>query len=479
MSARLGNPRIDMVNKKYDYDAIIIGAGIGGLVCGCYLAKAGLKTLIVEKNAQTGGYCTSFNRGGFNFDACAHSLGSLREGGILNTVLSELDLKGKIKFERYDPSDIIITPDFKINIYNDLSKTIQEFQKYFPEEATSINNFFDFVNKISGSELSSLAKQPFSNILDKYFKDKKLKAIISMPILGNAALPPSKVSAFTALTLYKEFILDGGYYPINRMQEFPNKLAQKINELGGKIATLKKVKKIEVDGNIAKGVMLDDGSFISAKYIISNADTRQTFIDMLDKKYVTKNFINKIDNMLPSLSAFVIYMGVDNTFKTEYNNSTTWYMPHYDIEKMYTTATSGDIANIDWFLMKYYDKKKVLQIIFNMPFMNSDFWKINKNDVEKTLLEKTKKILPFMFTKIQYISSASPETLYKWTLNHNGAAYGWAQTPSQFADLEISRPADIVNLYSSGHWATLAQGTSGVAYIARTTAKIILSKEKA
>ena len=33
---------------KYDYDAIIIGAGIGGLVCGCYLAKAGMKTLIVD-----------------------------------------------------------------------------------------------------------------------------------------------------------------------------------------------------------------------------------------------------------------------------------------------------------------------------------------------------------------------------------------------------------------------------------------------
>ncbi|MCX5782724.1 MAG: NAD(P)/FAD-dependent oxidoreductase [Elusimicrobia bacterium] len=404
-----------MNGNKYDYDAIIIGAGIGGLVCGCYLAKAGLKTLIVEKNAQPGGYCTSFTRGGFTFDACAHSLGSLREGGILNTVLSELDLKGRIQFERYDPSDIIITPDLKINIYNDLAKTIQEFQKYFPEESISVNNFFDFVNKISGSELSSLAKQPFSNILDKYFKDKKLKAIISMPILGNAALPPSKVSAFTALTLYKEFILDGGYYPINDMQEFPNKLAQKISELGGKIVNLRKVKKIEVDENIAKGVILDDGSFISAKYIISNADTRQTFIDMLDKKYVTNNFVKKIDNMIPSLSAFVIYMGMDNAFKTEYNNSTIWYMPHYDIEKMYVTAINGNIENIDWFLMKYYDKKNVLQLFFNMPYIDSNYWKNNKDEVSKNLLEKAKKIFPDMFIKAKYIDSASPYSLYNWT----------------------------------------------------------------
>ena len=46
----------DKIDSKYD--VIIIGAGIGGLVCGCYLAKAGMKVLIVEKNAKPGGYCT-------------------------------------------------------------------------------------------------------------------------------------------------------------------------------------------------------------------------------------------------------------------------------------------------------------------------------------------------------------------------------------------------------------------------------------
>jgi len=50
-----------MPNKLKDkYDAVIIGAGISGLVCGCYLAKAGMNVLIVERNAQPGGYCISF-----------------------------------------------------------------------------------------------------------------------------------------------------------------------------------------------------------------------------------------------------------------------------------------------------------------------------------------------------------------------------------------------------------------------------------
>ncbi len=66
--------------KKDEYDVIIIGAGIGGLTCGCYLAKAGMKVLIVEQHSKVGGCCTSFKRKGFTFDA---TIGGLRENGIL------------------------------------------------------------------------------------------------------------------------------------------------------------------------------------------------------------------------------------------------------------------------------------------------------------------------------------------------------------------------------------------------------------
>ena len=108
------------MSGKRDYDAVIIGAGIGGLVCGCYLAKAGLKTLIVEKNAQPGGYCTSFMKSGYSFDACGHMLSGLRNGGNISRVLMELNLDKRIKITRFDPQDIIITPDAKISFWNNL-----------------------------------------------------------------------------------------------------------------------------------------------------------------------------------------------------------------------------------------------------------------------------------------------------------------------------------------------------------------------
>ena len=97
-----------MTQIKSPYDVIVIGAGIGGLVCGCFLAKAGLKVLIAEQHHQPGGYCTSFRRRGFVFDAAAHSFGSCRENGNMRMILEALDLWKRIRVTRTVPSDIML-----------------------------------------------------------------------------------------------------------------------------------------------------------------------------------------------------------------------------------------------------------------------------------------------------------------------------------------------------------------------------------
>lgn len=89
--------------NKVDFDIIIIGSGIGGLVCGCYLAKAGKKVLIVEKNAQPGGYCTSFKRGNFIIDAAVHCVQNVGKDNILHKVIQELGIDNRIIFKGQTP----------------------------------------------------------------------------------------------------------------------------------------------------------------------------------------------------------------------------------------------------------------------------------------------------------------------------------------------------------------------------------------
>src|SRR5437899_11776308 len=54
------------------YDAIVIGAGIGGLICANLLTRAGLKVLLIEQHYMVGGYCSTFRRAGYTFDAATH-----------------------------------------------------------------------------------------------------------------------------------------------------------------------------------------------------------------------------------------------------------------------------------------------------------------------------------------------------------------------------------------------------------------------
>ncbi len=220
------------MTNNYDYDVIIIGAGMGGLVCGCYLAQAGLKTLIIEKNSKPGGYCISFKRNGFHFDNYVHSLGSLRDGGNISKVLDDLKLKDRIKFHQCNPSDTIITPDFRISFSADLKKTIQDFKKNFKKESGNIEKFFAKIVNANASFLMGLRNKTFKDYLDYYFTDDRLKAVLSFPVLGNAGLPASLISAFYGIKLYNEFMLDGGYYPEGGIQSFPDILAIRFKESG-------------------------------------------------------------------------------------------------------------------------------------------------------------------------------------------------------------------------------------------------------
>src|SRR3989338_5307146 len=135
-------------HHKNTYDAIIIGAGMSGLVCGCHLAKAGMKVLIVEQHDKPGGYCTSFKRKGFLFDAAAHSFGSYREDGNFRKILVDLGIDKLINVKRFDPSDIIITPDFKITFWNNSNDTINNLIHTFPSDKDGIIKYYDYCKSL-------------------------------------------------------------------------------------------------------------------------------------------------------------------------------------------------------------------------------------------------------------------------------------------------------------------------------------------
>jgi len=465
--------------KNKDYDVIIIGAGIGGLVCGCYIAQRGLKVLIVEKNVKPGGYCRSFSVNGFHFDTCAHSLGGVRQDGNIGRIISELELKNKIQIERSNPSNIVITPHFKIHFWNELDRIIQEFQSCFPDEAKKIEDFFNFVYKIKGTSFSSLIKITFEELLEKYFKDKRLKAILSLPLLGNIGLPASRVSAFTAVTLYQEFLIDGGYHPVGGMGRLSDVLSQRFKELKGDIVFGNPVEKISFVKNSIKGVHVKGNNFYTTEYIVSDIDARQTFINLIqDKGFFDQRFLRKLDKFKPSLSTFVLYLGLDSDFSAlPTGTQTVWYLSSYNVEKMYRSAIKNEIDKLDWFLFRIDKDRKSIMALVNVPFINKEFWQKNKKNFTNSFIKKIENLMPGLSDHIIYKSAATPATLLNWSNGFKGASYGWESTLSQVSQVGFSQATPVKNLYLCGHWATIAFGIPGVAYLGRSTANIIIKRK--
>jgi len=460
------------------YDVIIIGAGISGLVCGCYLAKAGMKVLVIEQHNKPGGYFTSFKRRGFLFDAAAHSFGNYRKGGHVRKILTEIGIDRKINIHRFDPSDIVITPDFTVCYWNNMQKTIRGLSKIFPDEKSNIERYFNFLTSSNQSEFSALKSRVFRDLLRSFFKDEKLISALAFPVFGNGGLPPSAIHAFSGSKIFSEFIIDGGYYPNGGIQELPNALDSIIRENNGAIVYRKRVKRILIKNNSAFGVLLHNQEKALSKYVVSACDMTQTFRNFLRAKSAGKETIAKLKTLVPSLSTFILYIGIDRLFPGLPNGGVNlWYLPDYDLDKIYNNVLHCNFSKAG-FLMRVSPDQRTILAFVNAPFKTKQYWKKHKKMVRDEFLSRIEPLMPGLHKHIEYVDAATPSTLYRFTSNYQGAAFGWSKSLSQTFDPLFTKTTSIKGLYLTGHWTSIAFGMPGTCYSGHDTARRILRKEK-
>jgi phytoene dehydrogenase-like protein len=374
----------------------------------------------------------------------------------------------------------MITPDHQVSFWNDHERTREEFQRISPHEGGRIDDFFHLLRDTAPASFGKLRNITFQALLDEYFQDHKLKAILSLPFLGIGGLPPSMISAFTAAKLYSEFLFDGGYYPTGGMQTLPDVLAARYKEFGGELLLSTPVKKIAVQDHAVRGVVLDGEVYLPARNVISNCDARKTFFHLLGEELVEREFKNKLSSMLPSLSNFIIYVGVDDQITHSYPPGVfLFFLGHYDLEKIYEAARNNEKETYDAYTVRIGHDGTTMNAIALASYATDEYWKHNKLSIQEALLSRLEAgSFSGLSTHIRFKDSATPQTLCRYTSNYQGASFGWAGIPSQFAVPLLRKPSFIQGLYLVGHWTTLGVGISGSAYVGQDTAKILLRKSK-
>lgn len=491
--------------ENNEFDAVIIGAGLGGLSCAAAFARQGFKALVLEHHHKPGGYATTFKRRGFVFDVSLHSTAIEEHNGAHNLIPGFPEIKG-IEFVPHPHLYRMILPDHDIRVpQKNLPGYIKILMDHFPEEKENIQGIFEDmkgfaeeIRKISTArgqinmatfprDYPLLAKnfnRTWGQMLDDRVKDFKLKAIISS-LWGYYGLPPSKLASLYYALPTIGYLQEGGYYPIGKSQKISDAMMKFIEERGGKVLLRKVVDRILVKDHSAYGVQTADGQEFRGKVVVSNANAYDTFHSMMDEDDHLKNYLARMDTFSVSLSTFQVFLGLkkDLIKKIGIQDSEIFYESSYDIEAGYQAVLKADMEN-PGFGLTLYDNlykgyspegKNTLNLMTLQGFSHwekyeADYFKGQKKAYRKEkermadiLIDKAEEtLMPGLRKAIEVKEIGTPLTNVRYTKNYRGAIYGWDQTLDNCIPRRLPHRTPIENLYLAGAWTTPGGGYGAV-----------------
>ncbi|MDH7500635.1 MAG: NAD(P)/FAD-dependent oxidoreductase, partial [candidate division NC10 bacterium] len=345
------------------YDVVVIGAGIGGLSCAALLAKEGMAVLVVEQHHRPGGYCTSFQRRGFTFDVAINSLYSCNRSGWIGSLLHSLGLEQEMEFIPLDPIKELLFSDFRFPLCARYEDYLLRLKEAFPAEREGIDRVFATLEGI----FSELKRMPLSfgleslkgfgneyphftqvrsltltQLLDRHLRDDRLKGLISGQCMYTG-VPPVRASVICMGSMLMGYLQDGSYQAKGGVQRLADVLSWGVEDWGGRLLLSRRVKEILLQQERAAGVRLEDGQQIAAGAVVSAVDARQTFLQLLGGDGVGLRFRKRIEAMRPSLSYFMVFLGLDLPLQEMGFCHHIDYFSTFDIESIFQSQMSGEL----------------------------------------------------------------------------------------------------------------------------------------
>lgn len=503
-------------DRKTDYDAIVVGAGMGGLSAGVHLALGGMKVLVLEQHHKVGGCTSSFKRGDFTFDAALHAMAGGGGNSSLAKLLDKAGISEKVELIRLTDYYRSIFPGIDFTYPNDLGLSEAALIEKWPDEKEGIEKFYELMRDIHDDmmELSSLSlKSPFmqsvtkaltplmqytffkyrkttlKEVLDEHFRDEKLKAVMGQ-LWVYYGPPPSRLWAPIFLLASYKYLNEGAWHIKGTSQALANAYRDRILELGGKVLTGNLVDSILVEDGRVRGVSTERGATYTAKYVVSNADPFQTFFKLVGEDKLPAEYVGSIRSLKPSNSLVGVYLGLD-VMPMFWNNDSyeIIYNPTLDAEKNYESMMNGAYDNCAMTMTYYtnlgdpiYSPKGKSVLVFH-SYSDIKFWpedreqyRLKKEMVANKLIKQAELFFPGLRHHTEVKEIITPRTIRNFTLHKDGIPYGWDFDLEQ-ALKRLPKKTPINGLYLAGSWTTPGHGVSAVQISGYQAARLILDRE--
>lgn len=494
---------------KKEYDILVIGSGLGGLVSALILAKQGLKVCVLEKNNQYGGNLQTFSREKLIFDTGVHYLGGLSKGQNLHQFFSYLEIMDDLELQQMneDGYDKISFGDENIEYPHaqGYENFIEQLAAFFPNEKQNLESYCEEIQYVCAQfpRYQVVGKDSYNEeilhlntkrFIESVTQDKKLQAVL----LGSNFLygGDSENIPFYVHALTVNSYIQSAYKCVNGGSQITKLLIKKLRQYGAEVHKHSEVSGfIFNEAGVLSSVKTKSGKEYAAKKFISNIEIR-SFIRLIGEEKLRKSFLNRVMSWEPVSSCFSVYLVLKPQSLPNFN----YNIYHYSSEEMiwnafrYSKDSWPETYMLSSTPSKHHpDYAESLTAISYMDFDEVKAWEKTVNTVaeeqerglkyEQFKLEKAEKMIgalekkiPNLRHSIKSIYTSSPLSYRDYIGSFEGNMYGYMKSSDNPLKTMVSPRTKTENLFLTGQSVNM-HGILGVTIGAFNTCAEILGKE--
>lgn len=412
------------------YDTLIIGAGLSGLAAGIRLAHYDQRVCILERHSTIGGLNSFYRQGGRHFDVGLHAITNYAPKGVRRGPLARMLRQLRFTWDELalapQIGSMISFPGVSLRFTNDFALLQSEVNRHFPRQK---DNFQRLVHQLADYDHVSEAytKASAREVVRSYITDPLLVEMLFCPLLFYGSAKQRDVDFQQFSILFRSIFQEGFARPYNGIRLILKNLVRKFKQLGGELRLRSGVNRIISRQGMAEKVILDDGTELTARRILSSAGLHETLRLCTDGQAPDPQTAGQISfiESISVLNAQPRSLGLDRTI-VFFNDSEAF---QYDKPDELADVRSGVICCPNNY---HYDTPLSDSMVRITALANYDRWAALNPEAyqlaklrwyDRTVASAVRYVPDFRSAVID-TDMFTPLTIRRFTGHENGAVYG-------------------------------------------------------